>query len=210
MLTPADRAAAGLPPEYLLDVTVEPAAEPMTRGEAKAHIRLEVTDDDAKVDRLIRSVRQAGERETGRSWIQQTLRLRMDAFPAGDSIALPRPPAIAAVSVTYVDADDVTQTVPTSVYELVQDKYRPRLVLKPDQVWPSDVRTGKRFGVVVTWTAGYGATAASVPGPYIDGMELLLGHLYENREGTIIGTSAIDLPRGVDDSWAYDRVLPIG
>ena len=44
----------------------------------------------------------------------------------------------------------------------------------------------------------WGATATTVPGPLVQALLLLVGHLYENREAVVVGANAIKLPMAVD------------
>lgn len=198
------------PTPGIVTVTVAPAEQPVSRELAKLHVKQQESLDDSIVDLLIEAATQSGENETGRAWVTRTLKLRLAAWPSGGTIYLHKPPVIegATVAVTYLDEDGVEQTVSTDVYELVASEWEPALVLKPDQEWPSDIQTGRAYPISVTYQAGYGA-AAAVPAVYRGGLLLLLGHLYENREGVIVGTSAIELPLGVERAFHTRRIIPV-
>jgi uncharacterized phiE125 gp8 family phage protein len=58
--------------------TVEPAAEPVTLAEAKAHLRLADSSEDDLLTGLIRAARQDVERATGMALIDQHWRLVLD------------------------------------------------------------------------------------------------------------------------------------
>src|SRR3990172_9406936 len=94
-----------------LALVTAPATEPVTRTEAKVHLRIEsaVTADDTLIDRLIIVARQLGEAHTGRAFITQTWDLKLDAFPAG-RIRLPKAPLSSISSVTYLDTNGASQT----------------------------------------------------------------------------------------------------
>ncbi|HHI82152.1 MAG TPA: hypothetical protein ENJ99_03285, partial [Rhizobiales bacterium] len=49
-----------------------PAIEPVSLVEAKAHLKVEVSDDDSLIDGLITTARQHIERQTGKALIDQT------------------------------------------------------------------------------------------------------------------------------------------
>lgn len=178
--------------------TVEPVNEPVTTAQAKAHLRVEHSADDDLIDALVMAARQRLEEETGRAWITQTWQLTLLNPPAGRAIRLPRPPLISVTSVTYRDADGDTQTLAGSDYQVVT-QVSPGLVwLSVNSGWPSGPNDGTLGLWTVTYTAGWGATAATVPGPLVQALLLLVGHLYENREAVVVGSNAIKLPMAVD------------
>lgn len=159
--------------------TVEPTAEPLSVSEALTHLRV---DDDESIDyvsSLIRTVRMQAENRTERTLMPSTWTLRLDAFPVCHAglIELRQPPVTAVTSVTYIDADGVTQTVPTADYVL--DPFSEPGRLLPVDKWPvADSRPG---AVTVVYTAGY-ANAAAVPAPIKHWMLLALTDLYELRQ----------------------------
>src|SRR5690606_23947827 len=84
--------------------TTDPASEPLTLEEAKAHLKVEVAADDAYITALITAARMTLEEWTGRAFIEQVWEARLDAFPCGDApIVLPRPPLIAVSLISYID-----------------------------------------------------------------------------------------------------------
>lgn len=197
--------------DEVLVLTTPPSAEPLSLAEARLHLKVNdlVTADDGKIVRLVKAARQLGERWTGRSWVTQTWTLHLPGFPAGGAaIDLRRPPVASVTEVRYQDASGATVVVSTSVYDVVLHHYRPQVVLKPDQEWPSDTQTGKAFPVQVVYVAGSGG-AADVPEPYRNGVELLIGQWFEERSGTIVGTNAMELPLAVQELLDFERVIPV-
>lgn len=170
-----------------------PATEPVSLTEAKLHLRVDATDEDTLITALITAARQLVEEETWRALVTQTWDYVADDWPEGDALAMPRPPLQSVTSITYVDADGVTQTMPAADY--IVDTYQHRVVLADDADWPSD-DLYPTSAVRVRYVAGYGA-ASAVPGPIKQAMLLLIGHLYESREAAIVGTIATELPLGV-------------
>jgi hypothetical protein len=67
---------------YSVNVKSAPPAEPVTRAEAKLHLKVDATADDALIDGLIVAAREWTENYCRRSWVQRTLELRLDCFPA--------------------------------------------------------------------------------------------------------------------------------
>jgi uncharacterized phiE125 gp8 family phage protein len=178
-----------------------PTVEPLTLADAKGHLRLDSDADDALVATLITAARQMCEQQTWRALVTQTWDLLLEDWPIVDYIAVPRPPLLTVTSVTYRDEDGNTTTLSASAYR-VETAYEPgRIVLKPDVTWPS-VTLDTGLPITVRYTCGYGATAGSVPEPLRQGMRLVLGHLYENREAVVVsGFQAVKVPLTVEWLW---------
>lgn len=169
----------------LVQVTA-PTTEPVSRTEAKDHVRETGTTQDALIDELIKAARILCENATSRSFITQTWRLTMDDFPRdGSPIRLDRPPLVSVESVKYIDSTGVEQTLASGEYVVDTSTLYGEIVLAYGATWPN-VRAG-RGAVTVNYTAGYGA-AAAVPETIKAAIKLTLADLYEVRESSIVGT----------------------
>jgi uncharacterized phiE125 gp8 family phage protein len=159
--------------------TTEPTAEPLSVSEALAHLRVDEGEENDYVRSLIRTARMNAENRTERTLMPSTWTLRLDAFPVCDAglIELRQPPVTAVTSVTYIDADGNTQTVPTADYVL--DTFSEPGRLLPVDKWP--LAASRPGAVTVVYTAGY-ASAAAVPAPIKHWMLLALTDLYELRQ----------------------------
>jgi hypothetical protein len=183
-------------------VTVPPAVEPISRQDAKTHLRLETAfvDDDLLVDALITAARQYAEQETNRSFITQTWKYTMDALPGslgyaspgygqefsipGNAILLVKGPHQSISSITYLDTGGVTQTMPSTDY--IADLSGPAARVTPvfGKIWP--IAQFQIASAAVTFVAGYGG-AAAVPNGIKQWMLLRIGAMYENREEIVVG-----------------------
>src|SRR3979409_375910 len=65
-----------------LVVKTPPAVEPVSLAEAKSHLRVDVPDDDALIQNLIRAARANLEQVCNLAFITQSLVLGRDYFPA--------------------------------------------------------------------------------------------------------------------------------
>jgi uncharacterized phiE125 gp8 family phage protein len=175
-----------------LALVTAPTIEPVTLAEAKLHLRVDHGDEDALIESLVTSARTHVEHVTSRAFINQTWRLSLDAFPA--EIRLPRPPLSSVTSLQYLDGNGTLQTLSASSYTVDSDAEPGRVVEAYATTWPS-VRNDIR-AVRVTYVAGYGATAATVPQPIKQAILLLVGHWYANREA--VGTVGSDIAFAVD------------
>jgi uncharacterized phiE125 gp8 family phage protein len=165
--------------------TGAPAAEPLTLAEALVHLRADADagPNDAYVTSLIAVARAACEERTERSLITTAWRLHLPAFPSDGVILLRVAPIIEVQSVQYLDAAGVLQTLAADQYQLDPHAEPGRLSVAPGATWPA-TQTGADAAVRVNFTAGYGATGASVPAPLKHWMLLAIGEMYELRSGS--------------------------
>lgn len=183
-----------------LILTTAPAVEPVSLEEAKLHLRLDITADDTLVYSLIQAAREKCEEYTWRALITQTWDLFLDGFPS-NAIKLPNPPLQSVTGVYYTPDGGAEQTVTSTDY-IVDTRGEPgRIILATGKSWPGNSLTPTN-GVRVRFVCGYGAAGANVPQKLRQGMLLLIGHLYENREAVFMGrTAPVMLPFGVQMLW---------
>lgn len=138
--------------------TVAPAAPVLSLSEAKLELRVDHTDEDERIAKLVAAATLHVEKLIGRALIAQTWRQDFEAFDG--ELRLPIGKVISIASITYYDSDNSTQTLASSVYTHAQDALGPYVYLKPDQEWPATYE--RPDAVRVTWVAGDGTTASDV------------------------------------------------
>ena len=194
-----------------LTLTTAPAAEPLSRTDAKLHLRVDDSADDDLIDVLIRVARQRCEDVTRRSLITTAWKLTLHSFPS--TIYLPRPPVQVdesgyIVSLKYYDTAGDQQTLDAGEYDVLTTGVLAEIMPAYSYSWPS-IRSHADM-VEVNYKSGYGDAATDVEEqaePLIQGMKLLIGHLYENREGVVVGVTARELPVAVRELWYPYRIL---
>lgn len=137
--------------------------EPVTLAEARLQCRIDGTDEDSLLGRLVSAAREYCEKTQGRRYVTQTWDYTLDDFPHGCGwLDLPLGPAAAVSSITYRDTNGDTQTVSTSVYRLLRgDENAPgRVALRNGQAWPGTV-SAEGEAVTVTFAVGEAASAVS-------------------------------------------------
>lgn len=181
-----------------LSRTTAAVIEPVTLAEAKAHLRVDISDDDTYITALVKAAREWVEDYLDCSLITQQFTVRMDKFPT--EIELPRPPMVAsgtatAVAVTYVSNDNgAVQTLSSSAYRVDRDS-KPGVVRNLyGQTWPSHLND--QNSVTVTWWAGYGSAGADVPQRVRHAMLLLIGEWFERRSA-VDGLGSTEVPFGL-------------
>lgn len=186
-------------------ITTQPASEPISLEEAKAHLRVDVSDDDAYITGLIAAARQYCEGATSRAFIEQTITLELEAFPCR-AIELPRPPLISVTSVKYLNADgDLVTLVANTDYKVIasSDTEPGRIIPAYGTSWPTPGRC-EEDAVQIVYKAGW-ADATDVPLTIRQAILLAVGHWYETREAVSEGPMA-EVPLAVDSLLGMVKV----
>lgn len=163
--------------------TTSPSAEPVTLDEAKEHLKVIGSHEDALITRYIIAARAWVENFTGRALIERTLTLTLDGFGVRE-IELPMPPLSSVTSIAYVDNNGDSQTWSSALYTVVAPSgdspdfgfVRPVY----NEVYPTtrdDVET-----VTITYVAGYGTAVSDIPQGLKHGLLERLDDLYRNRD----------------------------
>lgn len=172
-------------------LNIAPTATPpaLTIDEAKLHLRVEESAEDALILSLIVAATAAAEHETGRKLVTQTWQAWLPGWPDAATIALAQTPA-SAVVIKYDDPAGVQQTLPDADYVLIAGDVP--AIIRTSPAWPG-VSSASPYPVRLTVTAGYGA-APNVPEPIRQWIKLRLGTMYMQREAHIAGVSVTETP----------------
>jgi uncharacterized phiE125 gp8 family phage protein len=170
-------------------VTTSPAAtEPMTVDAAKAHLRVDGSDEDTGIAEMIAAARSYVEALTCTRLVTQTVALRCDNW--SDLAFFPVGPLQAVSAITYVDVNGDTQTLSTDVYEVRAYGLEAGIFLSSGEVWPP-----MQAGSLITVSAviGYGA-ASSIPAPIIIAMKMMISDMFEIRGSFESGVGSAPVP----------------
>ena len=191
-----------------LVIVTEPASEPITTAEAKTHMRVDSSTEDAYIDTLIAAARTHVEKQTSRALITQTWDLWWDVLPVMSAVTLPKPPLQSVSYVKYYDEADAESVFGSINYFVdTTGNSSGRLGLNVGSTWPT-AATRLFNAYQIRFVAGYG-NASSVPAPLRHAIKLLVQHWFENREPVNIGNITSDIPIMIDHLiWPY-RILRV-
>lgn len=162
-----------------LRLATAPAAEPLSAADAKAHLRVTGSGDDAYITALVTAARQLAEQKLNRALISQTWDLVLEEWPDDDELCIPMGGVTSVTSVKYYDTANVQQTWSSSKYQVALAGPLAELGPICTESWPS--LYDRLEAVEIRFVAGY-ADAASVPSALKQWMLLQIGHMYEHRE----------------------------
>lgn len=187
------------------DATVEP----VTLEKAKEHLRVDWNTDDTYIPGLITAARQKCESYSNRAYISQTWIYKASGFSS--VMELPMPNLISVTSVKYTKSDGSIVRLVENTDFAVETNVQPGYIHFPDWVNSPQTDYSGAYPVEIEYVCGYGDTADDVPEVVKQAILLMVGHLYENRENTVIGAgiSAVDLPQGAQWLLDSDRVISI-
>jgi uncharacterized phiE125 gp8 family phage protein len=186
-----------------LRVATQPAVEPVTLAEAKSHLRVDTSTDDAYVGTLITAAREWTEAYLNRSLIHRQYVMTLESFPVSDDeVSLPMPPmatagTTTAVSLTYTLQSGATATLSTATYRVSRYSTPGEIQTIYGGTWPAN-QIEDENAVSVTWWAGYGATGSSVPASIRHAILMLVGYWYENRSTVLVGSISKPLEFAVE------------
>lgn len=210
-----------------LKLVTAATAQPVSTAEAKSHSRITASNEDADILRMIKTATDYTERLLGRALVARTYDAFLNNFPyqevgfAGDygKICLPYPPLISISFVKYYDTNGTLQTWSSSEYVVDNNDDLKKGELYPayNYWWPST----RLFpnAVNIRYIAGYADSGASpldladnVPEGIKHAIKMLVAHLFENREATMVSAgmagslSVLTVPKGYDSLVAQYKI----
>ena len=135
-----------------LDRVIAPSVPPLHQLALQAHVRQDITDDNAQLDYWIRAARIFAENKCHRTLIASRYKLTLDAFPSsgdiydvgrpfgipGSAILLERGPVLAVQSIKYIDMTGTQQTLATTEYVAELSGQVGRVTPRFGKVWPAN------------------------------------------------------------------------
>ena len=194
----------------LPQLVTAPVKTPVTLAEAKAHLRVDITDDDTLINGLINAATDYLDGYSGilkKALITQTWSITAPCFKS-NKIYLNLDPVSSVTSIQYYDADNVQQTINAANYALYKDAGGSYIKPTSGNNWPAVYN--RDDAVVITFAAGYGADESAVPNNIRQAIFLLIAHWYENREAVVVGSvTPSELPMAFNALLAGHRTIEV-
>ena len=190
-----------------LKLITAPQAEPITLAEAKSHLRITSTDEDALIETWIKAAREYCEGYQNRAYITQTWEMALDSFPSERIMKIPLPPLQSVTPIKYYDPQGTEKEFSSDDYEVDTYNQPGRISLGYGKSWPSETLRPVN-GVIIEFKAGYGDTADTVPAKVKQAIKVLIGELYEHREVTDV-KELKEVPFAVKALLGLERIVPI-
>jgi uncharacterized phiE125 gp8 family phage protein len=180
-----------------------PSGDVVSLAEAKTHLRVDGSDDDDYIGNLVAAATAYVDAESGwlgRALRPQTWNYMLDSFSPDhrrrwhcafarhdrhDEVELPYPPLISVDAITYVDANNVQQTLLPATYDVLGAGDRGALRPALNHTWPTVAN--RADCVTIRFTCGYADTSdtppkMTVPKPIWQAILLIVGQWYRTRE----------------------------
>lgn len=172
-----------------------PATPCVTLEEVKAHLRVDLSDDDLLIASYIGAATEMCEQVTGRAIMPQTWMLTAPSFLIPNFGTLTRVPVISIDSIQYINMDGANTALTSFALSNFDDSGLAYIKPAFGEVWPSARVVDN--SVRITYVAGY-PNADSVPESIKNWIKLVVGSMYENREhqtverGTVLSLGFAD------------------
>ena len=202
----------------------------VTTAQIKSNLR--ISSSDSTHDTQIEICRDASisvaKEYLQKSLMHRTLKLSLDNIPFSDSVLpntegittgpfleyrqrsvnLPFSPLVSVTHVkTFDDSDNATTMAASRYYVDTASDYG-RVILRTGETWDDMLRVGN--AIEITYVAGYGSVATSVPAGIRQGIIVLASHYFENPEMVVKGQNATVIPTLVNSLWKPFRNMRFG
>ncbi len=208
-----------------------PSVEPITLAQAKSQCRVDFVEDDMLITGLITAARQYCEKRTNRAFYTQTWLRTLDFFPLYGrmdgsrspserdtwpygtwywdrvTIDLPHNRVQSVTSITYIDGNGATQTLPTSGYNVDVVSIPARITPAQGLMWPilNNYVPGSVQITFVAGSYGDGVDVNTIPQTIVQAMLMLIAHWYVNREAAS-EVSLKNVPLAVDALLETEKI----
>lgn len=146
---------------------------PITLEQAKLHLRIDSTDEDALIDSISLAATEWCELYQNRRYVKRTEVMYLDKFPL---IIQPQySPLVSVTSIKYYDSDGTLQTLDSSYYRVDTNSEPGRITEAYGKYWP--ITRDMTNAVIITYIAGY-STPSNIPNDITAAIRLMIQYFY--------------------------------
>lgn len=188
---------------YILTKLAGDIALPVSVESCKLDLKIQHNaDDELLEDYIAAACALVGGKSgiVGKVLTAETWQLKLRA--ASGCVVLPLSPVQSITSITYFDADNISQSLDVDDFALYGDEDSAFIEPKTGINWPSVY--SRRDAITINFVAGFGAPA-DVPKNITRAIRLIVAHWYENRTAVLVGVTAQELPLAVESLLGISR-----
>lgn len=194
-------------------LTTAPTTLALTLADAKRHLNVSTTNDDAIITSHLKAATLLLENKANRCFVTQTRTLKMDNFVDmryvhGRRIYPMRSPLKSVSSITYLDSAGASQTLASSDY-IVSTGDKPGYIAEAyNATWPATYP--QKNAITVTYIAGHSTVSTGVPENCKQAVRMVTEHFYRNRGAVLTGTISKEIEFGIDALMEQEYVEQYG
>jgi len=168
---------------HTLELVDAPLKKPISLNEVKDQLRVEHTDEDLLINRLINVAIAYTDVKgvLGQAMITQKWGQWIAANPPKE-VKLLLGPVQGVTAIRYYDEDGVLQLDDYNNYDIFGTESYTTISPKTNYSWPTTQR--RSDAIKIEYEIGFGDNPSDVPETVRHALMLLIGHWYDNRENT--------------------------
>lgn len=179
-------------------VKTPPTVWPITVEQAKTHMKISGSDEDALILSYIKAATAYAESSTGMAFTMRTIELYRRSVPSSRYFETAPSPVSALVSVSYTDSTGSPNTMDVADLKFINIHMPSHIWLKYGKSWPVG-----GCDYVFEYTAGV-TDLDLIPQEAVQAIYLMVGHFMENREDSVKR-----LPSAVDNLLNIIRIRQV-
>jgi uncharacterized phiE125 gp8 family phage protein len=191
-----------LSPQFSLVRVTAPSASPISLAEAKAQMRVEGTDEDTVIQRLIDAAVAFVDVQGALGFAMMTQTWGQWIGPNPSTVSLLLGPVQSVSAIKYYDTNGTLQTATLADFNVFGTPNRITITPKTGKAWP--ITQTRDDAIKIEYVVGYGDTSSSVPQTVRHALMMLVAHWYENRE-TSAEKSMTEVPYGFHEMIGIER-----
>ena len=193
-----------------LKIINAPPVEPVTLDEIKDHLKILHDYENSTLESLIKAARESIEKESNRSFVQQTILLTFNSWPAFP-VEIRKPPLVSVTKIEYKTKEGDLLVWDPINYIVDDFSFIAKIYLASEGTFPSDELYPVN-AIQITYAAGYAPVGndytSGIPEIYKHAIKLLVGEWYGIREEVVMGSKPSRIPDGIKRLLAFERVVP--